>query len=143
MVINNHGRRMRMEEDVPSRYGIRVIDKDATEKWVEIDSVMIYWAGKPAVMVFLTDITYRKLAEEAAVQTERLQAIADLSKGVAHHFNNLLQIIMASASLSIVDLESGDLTKIKPTLEQMLDAAKRGSEMVKRLQTFANVRADI
>lgn len=141
-VIENHYRRLNGEV-FPSRYEIRIIDKQNIVKWVEIDSVVIDWEGRPAAMVFLTDTSYRKLAEEAAVQTERLKAIADLSGGVAHHFNNLLQIVMAGASLSLADLESGDLTGIKTTLEQILEGASRGSEMVKRLQTFANIRADI
>lgn len=141
-VIEKHYRRLKGEV-FPSRYEIRIVDKQQGVKWVEIDSAMIDWEGKTAVMVFLTDITYRRLAEEAAMQTERLQAIADLSGGVAHHFNNLLHIVMASASLSLADLESGDLTEIKATLEKMLEAATRGSEMVKRLQTFADIRSDI
>jgi PAS domain S-box-containing protein len=141
-VVGRHYRRLK-GETLPSRYTIKIIDGQDRVKWAEIDSVVIDWEGKPAAMVFLTDITYRKLAEEAAVQTERLKAIADLSGGVAHHFNNLLQIVMAGASLSIADLESGDLAEIKATLERMLEAATRGSEMVRRLQTFANLRADI
>ena len=139
-VIENHYRRLKGEV-FPSRYEIRIIDKQNIVKWVEIDSVVIDWEGKPAAMVFLTDTSYRKLAEEAAVHTERLKAIADLSGGVAHHFNNLLQIVMAGASLSLADLESGDLTGIKTTLEQILEGASRGSEMVKRLQTFANIES--
>jgi PAS domain S-box-containing protein len=141
-VIERHYRRLKGEV-FPSRYEIRIIDKQGRVKWAEIDSVLIDWEDKPAIMVFLTDITYRKLAEDAAVQTERLRAIADLSSGVAHHFNNLLQIVMASGSLSLADLETGDLTEIKNTLEKMLEAATHGSEMVRRLQTFANTRADI
>ena len=81
--------------------------------------------------------------EELALQSARLRAVADLSSGVAHHFNNLLQIVMGSASLSLADLESGDLSEIKTNLEQMLEAAALGAETVKRLQTFANVRADV
>lgn len=141
-VVERHYRRLK-GDTLPSRYSIRIIDGQGAVKWVEIDSMMIDWGGKHAVMVFLTDISYRKLAEEAAVQTERLQAIADLSAGVAHHFNNLLQVITGSTSLSLLELESGDLTQIKPTLESMLDAVRLGAETVRRLQTFANIRADI
>lgn len=141
-VIEKHYRRLKGEV-FPSRYEIRIIDKQGRVKWAELDSASVDWEGKPAVMVFLTDTTYRKLAEEAAFQTERLKAIADLSAGVAHHFNNLLQIVMASASLSLADLESGDGTKIKTTLENMIESASRGAEMVKRLQTFADVRSDV
>jgi signal transduction histidine kinase len=111
-------------------------------KWAEIDSAVIDWEGRPAAMVFLSDITFRKSAEEAAVHSARLRAIADLSQGVAHHFNNLLQIVTASASLSISDLESGDSTEVKATLERMLSAASRGAEMVRRLHIFANARTD-
>jgi PAS domain S-box-containing protein len=89
------------------------------------------------------DITNRKRSEELALQTARLRAVADLSSGVAHHFNNLLQIVMASTSLSLADLESGDLSEIKTNLEKMLQAATLGAETVKRLQTFANIRADV
>ncbi len=88
------------------------------------------------------DITDRKKTEELVRQADRLQAIADLSSGVAHHFNNLLQIIMGSASLSILELESGDLSQIKTNLEQMLEGTKPGAETVKRDQTFSNVRAN-
>jgi len=108
----------------------RVVDTDALGNAVRVAGIFV-------------DITDRKCAEETARQTERLQAIAYLSGGVAHHFNNLLQMVIGSTSLSLEDLESGDLTEIKTTLEEMLEAATHGSEMVKRLQTFANVRADI
>jgi len=56
-VIDRHYRRL--NGDVfPSRYEIRIIDNRGKVKWVEIDSVVIGWEGKPAVMVFLTDTTY-------------------------------------------------------------------------------------
>jgi PAS domain S-box-containing protein len=141
-VVERHYRRLK-GEILPSRYTIRIIDGQKREKWAELDSMLIDWEGKSAVMVFLTDITYRKLAEQAVVQAERLRAIADLSGGVAHHFNNLLQIIMGNTSLSLFELESGDLPQVKSSLEKMLAATKLGAETVRRLQTFANIRADV
>ncbi len=52
---------------------------------------------------------------------------------------------MASSSLSLWDLESedGDLSTVKTNLERMLQAASLGAETVRRLQTFANVGADV
>jgi len=101
-------------------------------------------SGKERVILLaIEDITDRKRLEELALQSARLRAVADLSSGVAHHFNNLLQIVMGSASLSLADLESGDLSEIKTNLEQMLEAATLGAGTVKRLQTFANMRADV
>jgi PAS domain S-box-containing protein len=91
----------------------------------------------------LIDITDRKRTEELALQSARLRSVADLSSGVAHHFNNLLQIVIGNTSLSLADLESGHLSEIKTNLEQMLHAATRGADTVKRLQTFADMRAGV
>ena len=112
--------------------------------WVARGKVLKDTSGKPLRWIgAVTDITDRKRAEELALQSARLRAVADLSSGVAHHFNNLLQIVMASTSLSLADLESGDLSEIKTNLQKMLQAATLGAETVKRLQTFANIRADV
>jgi len=89
------------------------------------------------------DITDRKRAHELALQSGHLRAIADLSAGVSHHFNNLLQIIMGSASLSLVDLEDGKLSNIRIGLEKIVQAARLGADTVRRLQTFADLRPNI
>ena len=90
--------------------------------WTELS---VRCVRKPNRMVdyfvaLVQDITDRKRSEELALQSARLRAVADLSSGVAHHFNNLLQIVMGSASLSLADLESGDLSEVKTNLERML-----------------------
>ncbi len=69
MVYQNHVRRLRGEE-LPTRYGFRVLHKNGAIKWVEINSVMIQWEGRPAALVFMTDISDRREAEEALRQSE-------------------------------------------------------------------------
>ena len=112
--------------------------------WVARGAAVKDASGKPLRWIgAVTDITDRKRIEELALQSARLKSIADLSSGVAHHFNNLLQIVIGNTSLSLADLESGDLSEIKTNLEEMLAAATLGAGTVKRLQTFANMRADV
>jgi PAS domain S-box-containing protein len=117
--------------------------KDATVIPVEISAGLLTWKGRRIVCAIGRDISERLKAEELARQSARLRAVADLSSGVAHHFNNLLQIVIGSASLSLMDIESGEFSELKACLEKMLNAAKDGGEMVKRLQTFADMRAEI
>ena len=42
----------------------KVLNKDNTIRWVEINSVLIEWDGKAATINFQTDITDRKKSEE-------------------------------------------------------------------------------
>ena len=52
-----------------SRYAFRLINKDGSIKWVEIDAVLVAWEGKPATLNFLSDITERKKAEKKLGET--------------------------------------------------------------------------
>jgi PAS domain S-box-containing protein len=96
--------------------------------------------GVPTALLGITrDITDRKRAEELAIQTERLKAINDLAGGVAHNFNNLLQMVMGGIDLALVDLEMGNLSEPKQTLQQVLQVSRSGAATVRRLQSFAQV----
>ena len=57
-------------ENVPSRYSFRILRKDGTTRWVEIESSLISWEARPAALVFLVDITERVRMEEALKESE-------------------------------------------------------------------------
>jgi len=64
IVLQNHLRRLR-GEDAPDRYPFRIMTKQGEIRWVELESVLITWEGRPAVLCFAADMTDRKHAEEA------------------------------------------------------------------------------
>ncbi|MBI4964285.1 MAG: PAS domain S-box protein [Desulfomonile tiedjei] len=70
-VVHYHLRRMSGDE-VPWRRSFRVITGTGKVKWIEMESVLITWEGKPAGLCFTTDITDRKLAEEALRESQKL-----------------------------------------------------------------------
>ncbi len=90
----------------------------------------------------LLDVTDRKQVEELRVQTGRLRAIAELANGVAHNFNNLLQIVLGNAQLAATHLDLGELADVKTNLNQILESSLFGSQVVKRLQKFAKLLPD-
>ena len=51
---------------------VRTIPKSREVMWVEANSSVIQWKGKPAVQVFVADITERKKIERALIERERL-----------------------------------------------------------------------
>ena len=68
MVIDRHLRRMKGEE-FPHSYPFRIIHRDGNIRWVELNTVLINWTGKPATLNFLSDITERRQAEEELQRT--------------------------------------------------------------------------
>ncbi|MDD5702517.1 MAG: PAS domain S-box protein, partial [Dehalococcoidales bacterium] len=52
------------EEDVSSKYDIRIITKNGEIKWLEVSMALIDWGGQPALLGMLNDITARKLLEQ-------------------------------------------------------------------------------
>ena len=49
---------------------------------------------------------------------------------------------MGGADLAVIDLEIGNLSETKTSLNDMLEECRLGAKMVRQLQTFANVRSD-
>lgn len=119
----------------------RILRKDGSFLWAQTNSVGISWADEPATLNFMTDVTDIKRAEETNARTERLRAVGELASGVAHNFNNLLQIIVGSAELALTNLKNNDSAKAKVAIQRLHDSAQLGSETVKRLQSFAKIRA--
>lgn len=51
-------------DSVPNFFSCRIVDREGNTKWVEINSVLITWMGRPATLAFFNNITERKRAEE-------------------------------------------------------------------------------
>ena len=96
--------------------------------------------GRKEKSLFLSatviDITQRKKAEEALLQSERLKALGGMAAGVAHDFNNLLAIILGNAQLLERGLKRYKSEEIKHRLKIIARTASEGGETVRRLQYF-------
>ena len=71
LVMNNSRKRIK-GETADSRYQFRILKKDKSIKWVEINGIKIEWEGNPATLNFITDITDRKQVEVALKESEAL-----------------------------------------------------------------------
>jgi len=81
-----------------------------------------------------TDETKQKL-ESALLQGQKLQAIGTLAGGIAHDFNNILYAIIGYVEMSRDDVPPDSL--IFKNLGKVLDAAKRGQDLVARILAFS------
>lgn len=76
MVTERHLKRLKGDTMTPL-YATRIVDRDGAIKWVEVNSVLITWMGRPATLAFFSNITERKntlerlrLFESAIQQTK-------------------------------------------------------------------------
>ena len=83
------------------------------------------------------EIRRREAAQAALVQAQRMDALGQLTGGVAHDSNNLLTVI--TGNLEMVEDELGDHPTMKYVREAQ-EAAQMGARLNQRLLTFARRR---
>ena len=92
-------------------------------------------AGHPkSVLVINTDVTEQKKLEAQFLRTQRMESIGTLAGGIAHDLNNVLSPILMGVEM--MKMKSNDEFTNK-MLSTMASSAKRGSDMVKQVLTFA------
>jgi two-component system cell cycle sensor histidine kinase/response regulator CckA len=134
MVLDRYRRRI-SGEDVPTAYTFRVITKDGKELWIQPNSTLTDWEGKPAILSFMQDITEKKRIEEQFIQTQRMEFLATLAGGVAHYFNNILMGIQGNVSLMLLgkNADDQDYKRLKSVEREV----KSGSDLTKQLLHFS------
>ncbi|MFZ5867849.1 MAG: PAS domain S-box protein [Thermodesulfobacteriota bacterium] len=138
-MVKSRGTARSLGLSAPPLYDFRAIGKDGQTRWLKLMATTVLYDGRGATMGNVLDITEEKRAGELLIQTERLKAVADLAGGVAHNFNNLLQIVMGGIELALLDLRRGNLAPLAATLERTLRSVRHGAETVRRLQKFARI----
>jgi PAS domain S-box-containing protein len=81
----------------------------------------------------------RKRLEQQLASSQRLEALGILAGGIAHDFNNILSVIEGWSEMGIMDLEDVDLggpTKVRDSLDRILQASKRAKGLVEQILLF-------
>ncbi|MDA9434817.1 ATP-binding protein [Bradyrhizobium sp. CCBAU 51627] len=82
-----------------------------------------------------TDLTAQHETEERLRQSQKMDAIGQLTGGVAHDFNNVLTVI--TGTIEIIQEELADKPELAAIAQLIDDAASRGAEITSQLLTFA------
>jgi PAS domain S-box-containing protein len=110
----------------------RILRLDGSDVPVESTGGSIEWQGKVAVQTILRDITARKRAESALIQSERLASVGRMAASIAHEINNPLAAVMNTlyiarhtpdvppAAVEYLDLAEEELKRISHITRQVL-----------------------
>lgn len=95
-----------------------------------------------ALAEFTRDITEKKKMEEEheklqaqLLQAQKMESVGRLAGGVAHDFNNMLQVILGHAELALNQVDSSH--PIHSDLIEIYKAAERSANLTRQLLAFA------
>jgi PAS domain S-box-containing protein len=120
---------------------------DGDPIWVQLNARGVGGRGEAACLEgLLTDITARKQAETALLQTQaelahatRVTTLGELAASIAHEINQPLAAIVAdaSASLNWLGTERPDLDRVREALAAVVKDGHRAADVVQRIRELA------
>jgi PAS domain S-box-containing protein len=126
-------RLLRKESDI--YHEAPVMTKDGSIFFADISTNPTEIGGRKCMIGLFRDVTERKKNEEAARQSQKMEAIGTLAGGIAHDFNNILAAILGYSELAR-DKTDPD-SEIYHDLEQVLQAGNRARALVQQILTFS------
>ena len=89
------------------------------------------------VLVCKRDVTEQRRTEEALRQSQKFEAIGQLTGGIAHDFNNLLAGIMGSLELMLNRIHQGRGNDVGRYIAVAQESSKRAAALTQRLLAFS------
>lgn len=86
--------------------------------------------------VIVEDITEQKALEDQLRQAQKMEAVGQLTGGIAHDLNNVLTAILANADL-IASAVEPVAPEVRADIAELQGAARRGAQMIRKLLAFS------
>lgn len=129
---------LQLMEGKLDRYQIEkcYIRKDGSVIWGRLTASIVRTRDGEAkyCVGMIEDITAQRKLEDQFRQAQKMQAVGRLAGGVAHDFNNHLNVIMGYASLLERD---ASLEKVRENAGEIFKAAERASSLTRQLLAFS------
>ena len=117
------------------------IARQGEVRTAEIRVAEIEWAGAPARLASVRDVTEQRHMAEQLRQAQKMEAVGLLAGGVAHDFNNLVLVMMGSADLIADELEQlPDSPRLQDLVEELQQATERARALTTQLMLFSGRR---
>src|SRR5690242_14573578 len=117
------------------RFEAPMMHRDGREFLVEV-SATAHRRGEGYVLNnFVRDISQKRLAEEQLIQAQKMEAVGQLTGGIAHEFNNMLTVITGTIDI-LADGVKGN-PNLAAITKLISEAADRGARLTSSLLAFA------
>jgi PAS domain S-box-containing protein len=121
-----------------TRLEIEALRRDGKEIKVELSITALQRRGGYVFNGFIRDLTDKIAAETQIRQAQKMDAVGQLTGGVAHDFNNILTVIIGTIEILAEGVaDRPDLANIARMIDE---AAGRGADLTKHLLAFARLQ---
>jgi PAS domain S-box-containing protein len=133
---------LRIDKDNSFQFELNLKSRQGRSIPFEFQGRLIFYRSHTAFLSVARDMSLRKKLQETLIKTERLSAVGEMASGVAHNFNNLLQMILAGAEAASTRLETGNIRDCMAAIDNIISACRRGADVVRRINDFTNLSPD-
>ncbi|WLB56219.1 ATP-binding protein [Bradyrhizobium japonicum] len=121
------------------RFEATLLHRNGDQILIEASSTALQLGGRTIINNFVKDVTQKRAAEEQLIQAQKMEAVGQLTGGIAHEFNNMLTVITGTIEIL------ADAVKDDPPLSTITklisEAADRGAALTSSLLSFARKQA--
>lgn len=114
--------------------------KDGSSFWNALFVSPVYNKDRQLVYFFASqlDVSRRRDAEQALAQAQKMEALGQLTGGISHDFNNLLQVISGHLEIAKRRVQAGkDAEAVLTSIGSASEAVKRAATLTQQLLAFA------
>jgi PAS domain S-box-containing protein len=123
-----------LETAKPAPVDFRVVRPDGEQRFVHMEAAVATRSESLRLVGSVLDRTERVELEERLRHSQKMEAVGALAGGVAHDFNNYLQVIFGHLHLAL-GADSLD-EQARRSLDHVHDAARRCQQLTQQLLSF-------
>jgi two-component system cell cycle sensor histidine kinase/response regulator CckA len=130
--------RAKLDGEESTSYELEFRAKDGRIVPAEMNSRLIYADGDAiGAQGILRDLTERRSFEEQQRHSQKMEAVGQLTGGVAHEFNNLLMAMSGYAEFALMEAQEAGLESLVEHLTEIQDANSRAADLTGSLLAFS------
>lgn len=110
------------------------------ERWYEARLASLGDSGD--IIVLVRDIVERRLLEQQLRQAQKMELLGQLTRGLAHDFNNILASILGYSNLAMERCVSDPSDKLARYLGEVISAGERARDLVAKMLAYSRTSSD-